>query len=70
MLLTLLTWQNWGDFSGYQYDYSESGSFYRQWWLVDQRKIIFVVYESDVEPDATDIDELDRAVNTITVNGS
>ena len=32
-----LTWQNWGDYSGYQYDYLERGSFYRQWWLAGSR---------------------------------
>ncbi len=69
-LATSLTWRNWGDFSGYQYDYSEGGLFYRQWWLINQGSIIFVVYESDVEPDDADIDELDRAVNSITVNRS
>ena len=27
---TPLTWQNWGDYSGYQYSYVESKSYYRQ----------------------------------------
>ena len=67
---TPLTWQDWGGFSGYQYDYSERGSFFRQWWLVDQRTIIFVVYESSVEIEGADIDEVNRIVNSMTVNGS
>jgi hypothetical protein len=62
-----LTWQDWGDFSGYQYDYAEHGSFYRQWWLVNQRTIIFVVYESSVELEETDIHEISRIVNSMTV---
>ena len=67
---TPLAWQDWGGFSGYQYDYSARGSFFRQWWLVNQRTIIFVVYESSVELQDTDIDELDRIVNSMTVNES
>jgi hypothetical protein len=38
-----LTWQKWGELSGYQYDYTESGKFYRQWWLTYHNKILFVV---------------------------
>jgi len=67
---TPLAWQDWGGFSGYQYDYSERGSFFRQWWLANQRTIIFVVYESSVELQETDIDEIDRIVNSMTVNES
>ena len=67
---TRLAWQDWGGFSGYQYDYSERGSFFRQWWLVNQRTIIFVVYESSVELQQTDIDEIDRIVNSMTANES
>ncbi|MCH7537854.1 MAG: hypothetical protein IID57_08375 [Proteobacteria bacterium] len=67
---TPLAWQDWGGFSGYQYDYSERGSFFRQWWLVNQLTIIFVVYESSVELQETDIDEIDRIVNSMTVNES
>ncbi len=65
---TPLTWQDWGDYSGYQYDYSEAGSSYRQWWLVNQRTIIFVVYENSVEPTDIEIYEIDKIVNSMTVN--
>ena len=67
---TPLVMQDWGNFSGYQYDYSEDGSFYRQWWLVKQRTMMFVVYESSVEIEDTDSDEIDRIVRSLTVNGS
>jgi len=67
-LATSLTWQDWGDFSGYQYDYPEGGSFFRQWWLVNQRTLIFVVYESSVEPEVADTDEIDRIVSSMTAN--
>ncbi len=65
---TPLIWQNWGDYSGYQYDYFERGSFYRQWWLTDERTIIFIVYDSNTEPKDIEIDEINKIVNSITVN--
>jgi hypothetical protein len=67
---TPLTLQEWGDFSGYQYDYAERGSFFRQWWLVNQRTMMFIVYESRVELDDAVSDEIDRIVNSMTVNES
>lgn len=65
---TPLILQEWGDFSGYQYDYAERGSFFRQWWLVNQRTMMFIVYESRVELDDAVSDEIDRIVNSMTVN--
>ena len=65
---TPLIWQNWGDYSGYQYDYLERGSFYRHWWLAIQRTIIFFVYESNTESTNIEIDEINEIVNSITVN--
>ena len=41
-----LIWQKWGNLSGYQYEYPESGKFYRQWWLTHHNKVLFVVYSS------------------------
>ena len=63
-----LTWQNWGDYSGYQYDYLERGSFYRQWWLAIEKTIIFFVYESNTESKDIEIDEINKIVDSITVN--
>jgi len=62
-----LIWQNWGDYSGYQYNYSERGSFYRQWWLANDRTIIFIVFDSNTELEEIEIDEIDKIVNSITV---
>ena len=67
-LSTPLFLQNWGDYSGYQYDYLERGSFYRQWWLVNERTIIFFVYKSNTESKDIEIDEINKIVNSITVN--
>jgi hypothetical protein len=67
---TTLAWRKWGDYSGYQYDYAEGGSFYRQWWLTNERTIIFIVYESNIESRNIEIDEINKMVNSITVNTS
>ncbi len=63
---TPLIWQNWGDYSGYQYDYSERDSFFRQWWLVNERTIIFIVYDSNTESEDIEIDEINKIVDSIT----
>ncbi len=60
-----LTWQNWGDYSGYQYDYLERGSFYRQWWLANERTIIFITYQCDPESKDIETEEIDRIVRSI-----
>ena len=65
---TPLIWQNWGDYSGYQYDYFERASFYRQWWLADETGIIFIVYNSNTESRDIEIDEINDIVKSITVN--
>ncbi len=60
-----LTWQNWGDYSGYQYDYLERGSFYRQWWLTNERTILFITYQCDSGSRETEIEEIDNIVRSI-----
>ena len=62
-----LIWQDWGGYSGYQHDYLENGSFYRQWWLATETGIIFVVYSSLTESQDIEIDEINKIVNSITV---
>lgn len=44
-----LSWQQWGELSGYQYDYSSEGKFYRQWWLTQQNNILLVVFSSEMK---------------------
>ena len=60
-----LTWQSWGDYSGYQYDYLERGSFYRQWWLVNERAMIFITYQCDPESKDIETEEIDNIVRSI-----
>ena len=65
---TPLTWQAWGDYSGYQHDYSEGGSFYRQWWLTHEMTIILIVYESTAELGDIESDQISRIVNLIKIS--
>ena len=64
-LSVLLTWQNRGDYSGYQYDYLERGSFYRQWWLTNERTILFITYQCDSGSRDIEIEEIDNIVRSI-----
>jgi hypothetical protein len=63
-----LDWRQWGDYAGYQYSYIERGSFYRQWWLVNQRTIIFVTYQCD--PGSKDVEKeaVDKMIRSLRVN--
>lgn len=63
-----LAWQNWGDYSGYQYDYLESDSFYRQWWLANERTIIFITYTCPAESKDNEIDQINKFVNSLKLN--
>jgi len=62
-----LTWQTWGHNSGFQYSYSEGNKYFRQWWLTNERTIIFVTYQCDPESrdiETTEIDEIVRSIVT------
>ena len=63
-----LTWQIWGELSGYQYDYTEAGKFYRQWWLTHHNKIIFVVYSSKVKDESLR-NVIDEMVRSLVISG-
>ena len=63
---TTLTWQDWGDFSGYDYNFVERGSFFKQWWLLDQGTIIWVIYETDADQQIVEIDTIDSIISSIT----
>jgi hypothetical protein len=61
-----LNWRAWGDYSGYQYDYSAGNSFYRQWWLTLDHQVILVVYESTALPTSLEIDSTNKMVSSIS----
>jgi hypothetical protein len=60
-----LNWHTWGEYSGYQYDYSERGKSFRQWWLMNEEEILFLVYKSDSQddPDNEVIDGIVASLN-------
>jgi len=62
-----LTWQHWGDYSGYQYDYRERGALFRQWWLVNVQTLVFITYQGDPESQDTDMEDVDGMVRSLTV---
>ena len=62
-----LTWQKWGDLTGYQYDYAEGGKFFRQWWLTHHNKIIFVVFSSKVKDESVR-NVIDEMVKSLTIS--
>lgn len=61
-----LIWQDWGDYSGYQHDYSEGGSFYRQWWLAKETEVLLIVHTSDAVSNDGQNDAINRMVNSLT----
>ena len=63
-----LDWESWGDFSGYQYSYSEKGLFYRQWLLTGEKTIVIFVYSTDAEPKQVEKNEINKIVRSITAN--
>ncbi len=63
-----LAWESWGDFSGYQYRYAEAGSFFHQWWLTDEKTIVFFVYSAEVEPNQAEENEIKTIVRSLRAN--
>jgi len=63
---TPLTWQHWGDYSGYQYDYVERGSFYRQWWLVHEQTLLFITYQGNPGSKVSNTAEIDTIIRSLT----
>ena len=61
-----LIWQKWSNLSGYQYEYPESGKFYRQWWLTHHNKVLFVVYSSKTN-DKSSRSTIDEMVKSLAI---
>jgi len=60
-----LNWQKWGDYNGYQYDYTENGMNYHQWWLANQEDILLFVYSGN-SLDESERDVINRIVTSVT----
>jgi hypothetical protein len=65
---TRLQWQDWGDFSGYLHIYHERGSFYKQWWLIHERTLIFISYQCDTGAQAAEIGAVDKMVMSMRIS--
>lgn len=68
-LATPLTLQRWGKFEGYQYEYVEAVSFYRQWWLANENTLLVITYRCDAELSGLETAAVDRMVSSLDVAG-
>jgi len=60
-----LSWQAWGEFSGYEHSYIDRESFFKQWWLLNEETILWITYESEVDESQTEVEAVDMMVNSI-----
>ena len=60
-----LTMRRWGDFAGFDYEYVETKVSYRQWWLANDRTMIFITYHRRDDSIDVEIDEIDTIVNSL-----
>ena len=60
--------QRWGDFSGYQHDYSEGGAFYRTWWLARDNRLVFATYQCDTADAGTETGSIDWMMRSLSAN--
>lgn len=61
-----LSWQAWGDFSGYEYSYIERQSFFKQWWLLNEEAMLWITYESGVDKFQAEIEIIVMMIDSIT----
>ena len=62
-----LTMRRWGDYAGFAYEYVETKVSYRQWWLTNDRTMIFITYHRRVDSIDVEIDEIDTIVNSLRI---
>jgi len=63
-----LAMQRWGDFSGFDYEYVEKKVSYRQWWLADDRTMIFITYQRPQDSPDVESDAIDTIVGSLRLN--
>lgn len=63
-----LTWQQWGDFSGYQYGYEEQGSYYLQWFLVNEKTLLLITYQGEPTTKDSVAKSLSPMIRSLRVN--
>jgi hypothetical protein len=65
---TQLTPERWGDYAGFQLDYVEGASFYRQWWLANDSTLVLITYQCDAGMSDLETDAIDRMVASLSVS--
>jgi hypothetical protein len=65
---TQLGWENWGDYAGYHYSYTERGTFYRQWWLANRSTVIFATYQCDPASQDVETESIEKMIRSISVD--
>ena len=62
-----LTWEQWGEFAGYQYAYEEQGSYYLQWFLVNGKTLLLITYQGDPATKFAVATELAQMIGSLKV---
>lgn len=60
-----LDWQNWANFSGYQFSYTENGALYTQWWITNNRAILLATYTAGEQADVDEAESMARVIESI-----
>jgi hypothetical protein len=63
-----LAWQDWGGYSGYQFNYVDNGTYYRHWWLAHEQTILVISYECEAGLRDIETEVIDAIVNSIRSN--
>ena len=63
-----LTFKRWGDYTGFQHDYLEKDSFFRQWWLANESTIIFITYSCGIEFKEIENQQINDIVRSLKIN--
>lgn len=62
----LLENREWGDYSGYQYDYIEDGVYHRTWWLARDTSVLFITYECGEGRESLEMDDVEQIVLSLS----
>ncbi len=65
---TQLNWHEGEDFSGYHHSYTENGTFYKQWWLRNERTMLLIIYDYDAGVQQIEIEAVNKMVKSIKKN--
>ena len=63
-----LPFERWGDYSGFQYNYTENGQFFRQWWIANDQTILLISSRSLAPLSDADMAQLAEIVRSLRTN--